>query len=167
MKATRPDPTSTPRPGRRKCCSTGPASRPAPDCSKSAAATAGCCAAAGRGARAWGITVSQPQVRHTTRAGLNVRLLDYKHLRAEWDGQFDAIIANGSLEHFAQPTDAAAGRDDAIYRHLFATAHRLLAPADGPGRFVTTAIHIRHRPDPNDWLRRPSAFPYGSAAFHW
>ena len=46
----------------------------------------------------------------------------------EWDGRFDAVIANGPVEHFAQPADAAAGRDDAIYRHLFATVHRLLDP---------------------------------------
>src|SRR5581483_9078857 len=36
------------------------------------------------------------------------------------------------------------------------------------GRFVTTAIHFRgRRPDPADWLRPTSAFPPGSAAFHW
>src|SRR5690349_16473288 len=40
-------------------------------------------AAAGRGARAWGITVSPQQARHTTRTGLNVRLLDYRHLGNE------------------------------------------------------------------------------------
>src|SRR3954447_22932696 len=67
--------------------------------------------AIGRGAKAWGITVSPEQVRRGLLAGLDVRLLDYKHLGREWDGQFDAVIANGSLEHFAQPTDAAAGRD--------------------------------------------------------
>jgi cyclopropane-fatty-acyl-phospholipid synthase len=60
-------------------------------------------AAQSRGARAWGITVSPEQVRRDTAAGLNVRLRDYKHLGPEWDGQFDAVIANGSLEHFAQP----------------------------------------------------------------
>src|SRR5829696_1392531 len=74
-------------------------------------------AAQARGARAWGITVSPEQVRRNTRAGLNARLQDYKRLGLEWDGQFDAVIANGSLEHFAQPADAAAGRDDAVYRH--------------------------------------------------
>ncbi|HET6571970.1 MAG TPA: class I SAM-dependent methyltransferase [Fimbriiglobus sp.] len=124
-------------------------------------------AAAARGARAVGITVSPEQVRRGDRAGLDVRLLNYKHLGWEWDGRFGAVIANGSLEHFAQPADAAAGRDDAIYRHLFATVHRLLNPAAGAGRFVTTAIHFRDRPDPRDLLRPPSDFPRGSPAFHW
>ncbi len=120
-----------------------------------------------RGAKAWGITVSPEQVRRNTRAGLNVRLQNYKHLGAEWDGQFDAVIANGSLEHFARPEDAVAGRDDAIYRHLFATVHRLLDANTIGARFVTTAIHFRDRPDPRDLLKLPSAFPSGSAGFHW
>jgi cyclopropane fatty-acyl-phospholipid synthase-like methyltransferase len=125
-------------------------------------------AAEARGAKAWGITVSPEQVRRNTRAGLNVRLQDYKHLGPEWDGQFDAVIANGSLEHFAQPQDAVAGRDDAIYRHLFATVHRLLDPDATGAKFVTTAIHFRgERPDPRDWLKPPSAFAWGSPEFHW
>jgi cyclopropane fatty-acyl-phospholipid synthase-like methyltransferase len=41
----------------------------------------------------------------------------------EWDGRFDAVIANGSLEHFGLPTPW--GRDDDIYRHLFDTVYRL------------------------------------------
>ena len=28
---------------------------------------------------------------------LDVRLLDYKNLDGAWDGQFDAVIANGSI----------------------------------------------------------------------
>lgn len=123
-------------------------------------------AAAARGARAWGITVSPEQVKRNTRAGLNVRLQNYKHLGPEWDGQFDAVIANGSLEHFVQPADAFAGRDDAIYRHLFATVHRLLDPDTAGAKFVTTAIHFRRR-DPSDRVKPPSAFARGSAGFHW
>ncbi len=120
-----------------------------------------------RRAKAWGITVSPEQVKRNTRAGLTVRLQDYKHLGPEWDGQFDAVIANGSLEHFAQPTDAVAGRDDIIYRHLFATVHRLLDPATAGARFVTTAIHFRERPDPRALLRPPSDFERGAPEFHW
>jgi cyclopropane fatty-acyl-phospholipid synthase-like methyltransferase len=125
-------------------------------------------AAEARGARGWGITISPEQVRRDTRAGLNVRHQDYKHLGSEWDGQVDAVIANGSLEHFAQPRDAVAGRDNAIYWHLFGTVYRLLDQAIPSTKFVTTAIHFRgHRPNPNDWLKPPSAFAWGSAEFHW
>src|SRR5262245_44772078 len=102
-------------------------------------------AAAARGARATAMTVSPEQARRGQRAGLDVRLCDYRAIDPAWDGGFNAVIANGSLEHFAQPADAVAGRDDAVYRHLFQTFHRLLA-ADPPARFVTTAIHFRRRP---------------------
>jgi cyclopropane fatty-acyl-phospholipid synthase-like methyltransferase len=124
-------------------------------------------AATARGATATGITVCPNQLRRTRRAGLDVRLENYKNLGPEWDGQFDAVIANGSLEHFAQPADAVAGRDSEIYRHLFATVHRVLSSGASPGRLVTTAIHVPARTDPSDWLRPPSDFPRGSAGFHF
>jgi cyclopropane-fatty-acyl-phospholipid synthase len=124
-------------------------------------------AAQARGALATGITVSPKQVREGHRSNLDVRLLDYKNLDGAWDGQFDAVIANGSLEHFVQPDDAVAGRDDSIYRQLFAIVHRVLKPTAAAGRFVTTAIHFRRRPDPKDWLRPPSDFPVHSERFHW
>jgi len=123
-------------------------------------------AAGSRGAKGWGITVSPEQVKRNMDAGLNVRLQNYKHLGPEWDGQFDAVVANGSLEHFAQPEDAAAGRDDAIYRHLFETVHRLLDPNTAGAKFVTTAIHFRRRPDPLLLLGAESALARGSEEFH-
>ena len=72
--------------------------------------------------------------------------LNYRNIfRLRWprlsgNTRFDAIVANGSLEHFVQAADAAAGRADEIYEELFAICRRLLV--DG-GRFVTTAIHFR------------------------
>jgi cyclopropane-fatty-acyl-phospholipid synthase len=125
-------------------------------------------AAEARGARAWGITISPEQVRRNTRAGLRTLLKDYRQIGQNWNEHFDAVIANGSLEHFVQPADAAAKRDDDIYRHMFATVHRLLDPRGANGRFVTTALHVRgRRPDPRDWARSPSEFSPNSARFHW
>jgi len=123
-------------------------------------------AAQARGALATGITVSPPQVREGRQANLDVRLQDYKHLDNAWNGRFDAVIANGSLEHFAQPDDAVAGRDNEIYRHLFKTVHRVLRP-NAACRFVTTAIHFRQRPDPLELLRPEHELPSDSDAFHW
>src|SRR5439155_3886268 len=79
-----------------------------------------------RGAKAVGITLSPEQVRRGRRAGLAVRLLDYKALGPEWDRACDGVIANGSAEHYVQPRDALAGRADDTYRHFFRTAHRVL-----------------------------------------
>lgn len=119
-----------------------------------------------RGAQAIGITVSTEQARRGQRAGLDVRLLDYRDLEGQWPGAFDGIVANGSAEHFVQPADALAGRADGIYRQFFRLVHRLMNPLER-GRLVTTAIHYVQEPDPADLLRKPRDFPHGSPAFHY
>lgn len=122
--------------------------------------------AAARGALAIGITISPQQVARCRARGLDVRELDYRNIFGDdgprqWEGAFDAVVANGSLEHFVQPTDAAAGRTDDIYHEMFAICRRLLA--DG-GRLVTTAIHFRRRGqfDPHEILRGPAGLDRGS-----
>jgi cyclopropane-fatty-acyl-phospholipid synthase len=122
--------------------------------------------AAQRGARAVGVTISPPQVAANRARGLDVRELDYRDIfrRGDdsWAGAFDTVIANGSLEHFVQVADAAAGRSDEIYEEFFAICRRLLS--DG-GRLVTTAIHFREvgQFDPHAILRGPQAHPCGSS----
>jgi cyclopropane-fatty-acyl-phospholipid synthase len=145
--------------------------------------------AARRGAKAVGITVSPPQVAHNRARGLDVRLLNYRNIFADdvgwaapttqgietntvgnahptWEHAFDAIVANGSLEHFVQAADAAAGRADEMYEEMFAICRRLLV--DG-GRFVTTAIHFREAGqfDPAEIARGPGAQPRGSDAYQF
>jgi cyclopropane-fatty-acyl-phospholipid synthase len=128
-----------------------------------------------RGARATGITVSLPQVKEDRARGLDVHLCDYRQLLTNPavkssgsgdDGLFDAIIANGSLEHFVQVDDAAAGRDDAIYREMFAICRKLLA--DG-GRLVTTAIHFSRTQqfDPVEIMKGPDAHSPRSPKFQY
>jgi cyclopropane fatty-acyl-phospholipid synthase-like methyltransferase len=144
-----------------------------------------------RGARAIGITISPPQVAADRARGLDVRELNYRNIFCEeasvgwapptkdpsttgvdsaqprtWLHAFDAIVANGSLEHFVQASDAAAGRADEIYEELFAICRRLLV--DG-GRFVTTAIHFRDEGqfDPATIARGPSAHRRGSDEYQY
>lgn len=123
--------------------------------------------AQGRGAAAVGITISPEQARHCGRAGLDVRLLDYRALGPEWNRAFDGVVANGSVEHFAQPADAAAGRDEAVYRELFRIVHRLIDPDSPARRFVTTIIHFVRRPDPAAMMRHPLRCRVGSDAYHF
>jgi cyclopropane fatty-acyl-phospholipid synthase-like methyltransferase len=138
--------------------------------------------AARRGARATGITISPPQVAAGRAHGLDVRELNYRNIfttatnpplsppckggESRWKHVFDAVTANGSLEHFVQVSDAAAGHADEIYEEMFEICHRLLV--DG-GRLVTTAIHFResHQFDPKQIARGPSAQPRGSDAYHF
>jgi cyclopropane-fatty-acyl-phospholipid synthase len=125
--------------------------------------------AAERGWRAEGITISPLQVHYCRRQGLMVHLLNYREMFADrdiWAGAFQGVVANGSLEHFAQVTDAAAGRTNAIYEEFFQIAHRLLVPG---GRLVTTTIHFR-RPNqvaPHELLRGPASWRTNSANYHF
>jgi cyclopropane fatty-acyl-phospholipid synthase-like methyltransferase len=120
-----------------------------------------------RRAQGIGITISPEQVALCRRRGLDVRLLNYVDLDDNFTHQFDAVIANGPIEHFVQPADAVAGRTDAIYRHFFETCHRAIDPASPIRRLVTTTIHFVRTPDARDLLKSPFRFRWGSDKFHW
>jgi len=124
-------------------------------------------AARQRGATAVGITVSPQQVVSCRQRGLDVRLLNYRKLDESWSGRFDGIVANGSMEHFVQPSDAVLGDQDTIYRQMFEICHRLLDPTSPSGRIAATVIHFdRFRPDPSDLLKAPYRFSPLSDRFH-
>ena len=59
-----------------------------------------------RGAAGVGVTISPQQFQYCRERGLDVHLLDYRAIGADWQGRFDAVVANGSVEHFVQPADA-------------------------------------------------------------
>jgi cyclopropane-fatty-acyl-phospholipid synthase len=124
-------------------------------------------AARERGAQAIGITISPEQVARCRARGFDVRLLNYIDLGDEWTHSFDAVIANGPIEHFVQPEDAAAGRADAIYREFFEICHWAIDPDSPVRRLVTTTIHFQRAPDPRDLMKPPYVFGRGSDNFHW
>jgi cyclopropane-fatty-acyl-phospholipid synthase len=121
-----------------------------------------------RDAEGVGITISAEQVRCCRQRNLDVHLLDYRAVPGEWSQSFDAVIANGSIEHFVKPTDAAAGRADVIYQQLFAKVHGLISIKSTARYFATTTIHFVRKPDdPLNLLRSPFSFRWGSDNFHW
>jgi cyclopropane-fatty-acyl-phospholipid synthase len=127
-------------------------------------------AAGERGAEAVGITVSPRQVARCRQAGLNAVLLNYRDIPASWNGRFDAIVANGSIEHFVQPEEYVAGQADEVYRKLFEICARILDPHSARGRMATTVIHFNDytpRPDPEEVRRGPLSFRWGSPKFHY
>jgi len=119
-----------------------------------------------RGLRAVGITISEEQVTLCRRRDLDARLLNYRDIPRDWDGQFDGLLANGSLEHFVSVADAAAGRDDALYQEMFSIGRRLLRTG---ARLVTTAIHFREGTEVSaaDLQRGPYTFLHGSPEYHF
>jgi len=126
--------------------------------------------AAWRGARAVGITISPPQVRYCRARGLAAYEQDFGTIFPDGEplarGPFDGLVANGSLEHFVQAEDAAAGRADDIYAQMFAICRRLLRPG---GRLATTAIHYRdaRQVNPADLLVDLDTHPRGGQAYHF
>jgi cyclopropane fatty-acyl-phospholipid synthase-like methyltransferase len=128
-----------------------------------------------RGARAVGVNISAEQVRYCNDQGLQAYCCDFRDLAGatQWHGQFDGVIANGSLEHWVQPEDVQAGRMDAIYRESFAIAQRALDPAAADARYVTTAIHVKRDVTPEDlltpWYRQPRGTNrrHYSLLHHW
>jgi cyclopropane fatty-acyl-phospholipid synthase-like methyltransferase len=128
-------------------------------------------AAGARGAQAVGITISPPQMANCCGRGLDVRLRNYRELfvegdSPEWSGAFDGLVANGSLEHFVQAEDAAAGEADSLYTEFFDICRRLLRPG---GKLATTAIHLRYEGqiNPADVLTGPDSLPQGSLNYHF
>lgn len=120
-----------------------------------------------RGAAGVGITISPEQVDLCRSRGLDARLIDYKNLGDEWTHQFDCVVANGSIEHFVQPRDAARGLTDEVYRRMFRIFHQAIDPSSSNRRLINTTIHFIRPPRPEDLLERPRRFPRHSDNWHW
>jgi cyclopropane-fatty-acyl-phospholipid synthase len=120
-----------------------------------------------RRAKAVGITVSPEQVALCRQRGLDARLKNYLDLDDRYFKQFDAVVANGPVEHFVQPADAAADLADDIYREFFEICHQAIDPFSTVRRMITTTIHFLRTPDPKDLLKSPFSFRWGSDQFHY
>ena len=79
-----------------------------------------------------GVTLSSAQVSACRRHGLDVHLCDARAVTPESFGPFDAAASLGAFEHFCSPEDYWAGRQEAIYRDLFA---RVAGVLPHQGRF--------------------------------
>ena len=122
-----------------------------------------------RGAHAVGVNLSPEQVSHCNSNGLRAYCCNYRDLPAatKWHGQFDGVIANGSLEHWVQPEDVQAGRMDAIYHESFAIAHQVLDLDVRDARYVTTSIHVKREVKPEYLLTPWYWHPRGSDRRHF
>jgi cyclopropane-fatty-acyl-phospholipid synthase len=79
-----------------------------------------------QGATGVGVTLSSAQAQACRRHGLDVHLSDGRQVTRASFGRFDAVASLGAFEHFCSPADQRAGRQDAIYRELFARVASLL-----------------------------------------
>lgn len=122
-----------------------------------------------RGARVVGVNLSPEQLAYCNAHGATTYCCNYRDLlhAREWHGQFDGIIANGSLEHWVQPEDVIAGRMNPLYHESFEIMHKLLDPAADDARYVTTAIHVERPAKAEDLLTPWQHHPRGSNERHY
>jgi cyclopropane-fatty-acyl-phospholipid synthase len=85
-----------------------------------------------RGGAGVGVTLSSAQLAACRQHGLEVYLEDAREIDRDRFGTFDAAASLGAFEHFCSPDDYQAGRQEEIYRDLFARVASVLAPG---GRF--------------------------------
>jgi cyclopropane-fatty-acyl-phospholipid synthase len=95
-----------------------------------------------RGGDGIGVTLSSAQAKACRRHGLEVHLRDARAVTAADFGSFHAVASLGAFEHFCSPEDHAAGRQDQIYRDLFANIADLL-PAGGR-LYLQTMVYGRN-----------------------
>jgi cyclopropane-fatty-acyl-phospholipid synthase len=79
-----------------------------------------------------GVTLSSAQVTACRRHGLDVHLYDAREVTRDSFGLFDAVASLGAFEHFCSPDDYRAGRQEEIYRDVFA---RVASVLPDKGRF--------------------------------
>jgi cyclopropane-fatty-acyl-phospholipid synthase len=84
-----------------------------------------------RGATGVGVTLSSAQAAACRRHGLDARIHDARQVRREDFGAFDAVASLGAFEHFCSVEEHRAGRQEEIYRRLFARIASLLPSAAG------------------------------------
>jgi cyclopropane-fatty-acyl-phospholipid synthase len=95
-----------------------------------------------RGATGVGITMSDAQVAACRSHGLDVHLLDARELTRDSFGEFDGVASLGSFEHFCSPEDHEAGRQEDVYRDLFARIADVLP--DGGRLYLQTMVFGRN-----------------------
>ena len=85
-----------------------------------------------RGGTGIGVTLSAAQAAACRRHGLEVHLFDAREVSRETFGRFDAVASLGAFEHFCSPEEYRAGRQEEVYRRLFA---RIAGVLPDRGRF--------------------------------
>jgi len=83
-----------------------------------------------RGGMGVGVTLSTAQLAACRRHGLDAHLFDARLVTRQSFGPFDAVASLGAFEHFCSPEEYRAGKQDEIYRELFASVASVL-PDEG------------------------------------
>ena len=104
-----------------------------------------------RGATGLGVTLSTAQLESCQRHGLDVHLFDARELDRDSFGPFDAVASLGAWEHFCSPDDYDAGRQEDVYRDIFARVASVLP--DGGRFYLQTMVFGRNMIPPEEVSR--------------
>jgi cyclopropane-fatty-acyl-phospholipid synthase len=121
--------------------------------------------------------LSSAQAAACRRHGLDVHLHDARQVTRDSFGPFDAVASLGAFEHFCSPEEHRAGRQEEVYRGLFAQIASLLPDQGrlylqtmvfGRNMIPLDRIDINAPPDSDAWYlalmerQFPGSFlPYG------
>jgi cyclopropane-fatty-acyl-phospholipid synthase len=108
-----------------------------------------------------GVTLSSAQAAACRRHDLDVHLHDAREVKRETFGPFDAVASLGAFEHFCSPEEHRAGRQEGIYRELFARVASLLPDR---GRFYLQTMVFGRNMIPLDGIDIHA--PRGSDAWY-
>lgn len=100
-----------------------------------------------RGGEGVGVTLSSAQAESCRRHGLEVHIRDARKVTRETFGAFDAVVSLGAFEHFCSPEEYRAGRQDKVYRELFANTASVLP--DGGRLYLQTMVFGQNMIDPD------------------
>jgi cyclopropane-fatty-acyl-phospholipid synthase len=95
-----------------------------------------------KGGAGVGVTLSSAQAQSCRRHGLDVHLMDVRDVDRDTFGPFDAVASLGAFEHFCSPDAYRAGRQDDVYRDVFARAASVLP--DRGRLYVQTMVFGRN-----------------------
>jgi cyclopropane-fatty-acyl-phospholipid synthase len=95
-----------------------------------------------RGGTGLGVTLSSAQLEACRKNGLDAQLVDARDVTVDTFGGFDAVVSLGAFEHFCSPEEREAGKQDEIYRDLFANVAGLLP--DGGRFYLQTMVFGRN-----------------------
>jgi cyclopropane-fatty-acyl-phospholipid synthase len=94
------------------------------------------------GAVGLGVTLSWAQEAACRRHGLDVHLYDARQLSRESFGAFDAVASLGAFEHFCSEEEYREGRQEEIYRAIFANIASVLP--EGGRLYLQTMVFGRN-----------------------
>jgi cyclopropane-fatty-acyl-phospholipid synthase len=116
-----------------------------------------------RGAQGVGVTLSSAQAESCRRHGLEVHIRDAREVDRDTFGPFDAVASLGAFEHFCSREDYEAGRQDQVYRDLFANIASVLPP--GGRLYLQTMAFGRNMIEPERFPRISVDAPRDSDEF--